>query len=185
MDPPSRETLLVIQAQQRRMDAFERLMGLYEKALLYYIRRQVGDINRALDISQETWLAVWKSLPRLRSPGSFRPWLYQIAHQRTLLDHRRNAKHQRGRKDEITPEDLPAPEAAVEETIDVAELRLAVDRLCPRFREVIVLHYIAELSVEEIALAIGCSAGTVKSRLYYARRELKQLCIGGNDNARQ
>ena len=109
-------------------------MALYERALLYYIRRQVGDINRALDISQETWLAVWKSLPRLRSPEAFRPWLYQIARQRTLLDHRRNAKHERGRKDEITAEDTLAPEADVEETIDLNEVRRTVDRLGSRWR---------------------------------------------------
>ena len=181
--PPSRETLLVIQAQQGRVDAFEGLMALCERGLLYYIRRQVGDINRALDISQETWLAVWKSLPGLRSPESFRPWLYQIARQRILLDHRRSAKHQRGRKDEITAEDAPAPEAAVEEAIDFNELRRTVDRLCFRWREVIVLRYIAEFSVEEIGLALGCSAGTVKSRLYYARQELKRLLAGGSEYA--
>jgi RNA polymerase sigma-70 factor (ECF subfamily) len=183
--PPDRETLLVVLAQQGRVDAFERLMALHERALLYYIRRQAGDIDRALDVSQETWLAVWKSLPRLRSPEAFRPWLYQVARQRTLLEHRRNAKHQRERKDEITAEDAPAPEAAVEESIDLAELRQTVDRLCPRWREVIVLHYVAELSVEEIALAVGCSAGTVKSRLYYARQELKRLWAGGSDHVPQ
>jgi RNA polymerase sigma-70 factor (ECF subfamily) len=181
--PPDRETLLVIQAKQGRVDAFERLMVLHEQALLYYIRRQSGDIDRALDISQETWLAVWKSLPRLRSPETFRAWLYQIARQRTLLDLRRNAKHQRGRKDEITAEDVPAPESAIEESIDLTELRRMVDRLCSRWREVIVLRYVAELSIEEIALAIGCSAGTVKSRLYYARQELKRLLAGGRDHA--
>jgi RNA polymerase sigma-70 factor, ECF subfamily len=183
MDQASkRETFLVIQAQERRMDAFDELMALHEQALLYYIRRQAGDINRALDISQETWLAVWKALPKLRNPETFRPWLYGIARQRTMLNHRRNAKHERGRKDEIAAEDIPAPETAVEESLDLGDLRRTVDQLRSSWREAVVLHHIAGLSVEEIALTIGCSVGTVKSRLYYGRQELKRLLAGGIDH---
>ena len=177
-----RQTILVIRAQQRRTDAFERLMALHERPLLYYIRRQLGDADRAWDVSQEVWLSVWKSIPRLKDPHAFHAWLYQIAHRRMALEYRRRQAHQWQNEKDIGEEDLVGPDAPVDVNLQVGELHGAIDKLSPRLREVVILRYIAQLTVDDITLAIGCPAGTVRSRLHYARKELKQLLEGEHDH---
>ena len=176
------QTILVIRAQQRRTDAFERLMALHERPLLYYIRRQLGDADRALDVSQEVWLSVWKTIARLAHPRAFQAWLYQIAHRRIALEYRRRQSHQWQEEQDLAEEDLVAPDAPVDVNVQIGELHGAIDKLFPRLREVVILRYIAQLAVEDVALAIGCPAGTVRSRLYYARKELKRLLEGEHDH---
>jgi RNA polymerase sigma-70 factor, ECF subfamily len=178
--PPNDEMITVLQAQQRCTKAFERLMSLYERPLLYYIRRQVRDINRAQDISQETWLAVWKALPRLKNSRSFRPWLYQIARQRVMLDYRQSTRREFEMCEEIISDVTSDTEADIDSDLQVCDLRRAIDRLAASRREVIILHYVSEFSVEEISAVLGCPVGTVKSRLYHARQELKQVIIEEN-----
>ena len=74
------ERIEVLLAQQGDMEAFRRLVTLYERRLLYYILRFVEDADRALDVLQEVWLSAFRLLPRLDAPEAFRVWLYKITH---------------------------------------------------------------------------------------------------------
>lgn len=78
------EQLLVLQTQRKAPGAFDQLVALYDKRLLYYLRRLVGENDRAADVSQEVWLTVFKKIATLRSPAAFRVWLFQIAHNRAI-----------------------------------------------------------------------------------------------------
>ena len=175
------ERVLVIRAQQGRSDAFARLMALHERPLLYYLGRYVGDLERARDVSQEVWLTVWRSLPGLKEPASFRSWLYRIAHRRAALLFRLHKHDERTNEPQIEGEPVDFEPGR---GLEIAELQRAIDRLPPLRREVIVLHHIVELPVEEIAAALGCPVGTVKSRLFHARAELKRMLHQETNDAR-
>ena len=112
---------------------------------------------------------------------SFRAWLYQIAHRRVLLEHRRERRPDRARDNEYRDADLAACDTPVVMSLLIADLHVAIDKLPERLREVVILRYIAELTVEDVSLVVKCPSGTVKSRLYHARKELKRL-IEGNRN---
>ncbi len=86
------ERLLVIQAQTRDQDAFRELVKRYERRLLYYICRILGDSSESFDVLQEVWLRVYVKLGSLRAPEAFRVWLYKIAHDQTVSLLRRRPK---------------------------------------------------------------------------------------------
>ena len=177
---PNHENVLVLRAQQGHIEAFERLMALYEGPILYYILRQVDDVELARDLSQETWLAAWKSI-RKAWPGSFRPWLYKIAHRNVLMEYRRRKIRPEKIGDPVN--DASAFEAEADLSLQIQDLHFAIQRLSkPLLREVVILRYFAELTVKEIATAIDCPEGTVKSRLHFARRELERILNGESDH---
>src|SRR5262245_1011408 len=86
---PLRERLTVLCAQQGDREAFSRLVDWYDRRLLYFIRRILGDTDGALDVLQSVWLDVFRQLARLNVPDAFRVWLYRIAHDRAITELRR------------------------------------------------------------------------------------------------
>ena len=74
-----RENLLVLRAQAREAGAFSELVARYERRVLYYLHRLLGDADLA-DVMQEIWIRVFLKIPTLRAPGAFRTWTYKIAH---------------------------------------------------------------------------------------------------------
>jgi RNA polymerase sigma-70 factor (ECF subfamily) len=124
----------------------------------------------ALDAVQETFLAAWVSLPDLRDPARFDAWLNQV-----LANRCRDALRRRRRVREITIEDTeiarPDPSGA---SLERAAILAAFDRLSVPDRQILVLHHLEELPVEAVADRLGIPAGTVKSRLYAARRALER-----------
>jgi len=168
------ERLEVLRAQQGDPDAFTRLVGHYERRVLYFILRFTDDADHALDVLQEVWLSVFRLLPGLAAPEAFRVWLYKIAHGKVvefLRRERRMAVSVDGAgspSPEVTDCDVPA--------LENAELvHRALGHLSIEHREVLVLHFLEGMSLEEIADAISCPLGTVKSRMYYAKRSLRNV----------
>jgi RNA polymerase sigma-70 factor (ECF subfamily) len=167
------ERLIVLLAQQGDRDAFRRLVDLYDGRLLYFVRRILGGADGALDVLQSVWLEVHRKFAHLRSPDAFRTWLYRVAHDQAVTELRRKTRRP------ILFEEIPAcpPDVAheAEPVFDNAELvhagllGLSVDH-----RRVLTLHFLEGMPVEEIAEVVGCSAGTVKSRLHYAKAALRR-----------
>ena len=89
------ERMLVIQAQARDSDAFRQLVTRYERRLIYYIRRMLGNETGALDVMQDVWLLVFRRLGSLSAPEAFRVWLYKIAHDVTVSHLRIRSNHQK------------------------------------------------------------------------------------------
>lgn len=138
----------------------------------------VGDRALAEDLVQETFIQVIRKIHTLRDPSRFRPWLLQI-----LANAAKTARHKalwrRWLSLDIHEHDKPdcataSAQEHLEEFEATWELRAGIKRLKPAHRAVVVLHYFNELPEQEIADVLKCPVGTVKSRLFYARRELQR-----------
>ncbi len=167
------ERLTVLLAQQGDQDAFRRLVDLYDRRLLYFVRRILGGADGALDVLQSVWLAVHRRLRNLQSPAAFRPWLYRVAHDQAVTELRRKTRRPVLFEDApVCPPDLAREDEAVfenAELVHAALLGLSLDH-----RRVLTLRFLEDMPVEEIAEVIGCGAGTVKSRLHYAKAALRR-----------
>ena len=158
--------------QQGDADAFGRLVGHYERRVLYFILRFTDDADQALDMLQEVWLSVFRLLPGLKAPEAFRVWMYKIAHGKVVEFLRR----ERRMAVAVDAAGMPSPEATdcdVPALDNVELVHRALGRLSIEHREVLVLHFLEGMSLDEIAQTISCPLGTVKSRMYYAKRSLR------------
>lgn len=160
------DELLVIRCQLGEREAFAELVRIGHDPVRDYVHRML-DHDRADDVAQEVWLAVFRGLPRLREPTRFAPWLFTIA-RRAITD--------RLRAQYAEPIDEPVDEFAdnpVDLLLDRVALGAAVATLPPREREVVMLYHLRDLSLDDCAAVCGVPAGTVKSRLSRARRLLR------------
>lgn len=168
------ERLTVLLAQQGNGDAFSRLVEQYDRRLLYFVCRILGDNEGALDVLQMVWMTVYRKLKRLTSPDAFRVWLYRIAHDQAVTELRRKSR-QPVLMDEV--ELLQSTnDATIDEVgFDNAELvHVGLQGLSVDHRRVLTLMFLEEMTIEEIAAVVGCQAGTVKSRLHYAKAALRR-----------
>jgi RNA polymerase sigma-70 factor (ECF subfamily) len=171
-DPVLHFAVLRCQAGDER--AFAKLMEQFGPRTHSYLRGLVSDA--ADDVQQEVWLAVYRNIASLADPGAFRTWLFRITRHRAL-DFLRRAGRER---DFLADAALEASETAAPITENdgsslSAAMRGALERLPAMQREVLLLRYMNDLSYGEIALIVGCSVGTVRSRLHYAKHQLHDL----------
>ena len=167
------EEIWVLQAQQGDEEAFGRLMDLYDRKLVYYLMRFTASLEQALDVAQDVWISVFRGLKKLRNPSVFRAWLYQIAHAKVVTQVRKNV-----REEEILESFSAEQEQSLssEEPIsgDPELVRSALTALSREHRAVLVLRFLENMSLEEMAHVLQCQLGTVKSRLHYAKEALRQ-----------
>jgi RNA polymerase sigma-70 factor (ECF subfamily) len=170
---------LALRCQAGEPDAFEDLIALMERPLLYYAASLTGNADSGLDVLQEVWIKVLRGIRKLKDPGSLRSWLYTVTHGVAVDRIRRNASRERAEQVELEDfEESDEPSFAEE---DAAAIHQALSQIGLRHREVLVLHFLEDLSIAEIAAVVGCSEGTVKSRIHYAKREMKEILTGGDD----
>jgi RNA polymerase sigma-70 factor (ECF subfamily) len=168
------QELLVLRAKRGEQGAFEEIVRELERPLFYYVRRLVSSDEDGWDIVQEVWVKAFRGLGALRETKRFRVWLYGIAHH-TVMSHYRAIYRRQAVLDEL-PDPEPAPETnSVPSPEDAERVHLALDQLDPSFREVLTLRFLEDLSVEETAEIIGVPSGTVKSRLFHAKKALKKI----------
>jgi RNA polymerase sigma-70 factor (ECF subfamily) len=180
---PLRERVLVLRAQVGDRAAFHELVTLYQERLIYYVHRLVHDSHQSLDILQQVWLDVFRTLGKLQSPGAFRVWLYRIAHDRVVTYIRRQIAdsdaHEQIAVDAIETEhwnDL--------DLLENAELvHFALNKLSVIHREIMTLRFLEEMHVKEIARVTECSEGTAKSRLHYAKNAMRRIIAEERDHA--
>lgn len=171
------EQTLVLRCQIGDEGAFRELLELHGPRLLNYTRKMMQSSPHLVeDVAQETWLAIYKALPRLRDAGKFRPWAFRIARDRIYREYRRR-KLATEPLNETTLEDAAElPELSSQ--LDSEELHAGMDALSTVHREVLVLHFFEQLSYEQIAEVTGSTLGTVRSRIHYAKRALKNVLKG-------
>ena len=156
--------------------AHERLVDLYGDRLFRSALLLSGDEQVAEDLVQETFLRAIGAIKRFCGQSEVFTWLYGI-----LLNLHRKRRRSLWRLcfTDSLPEPLIEPSESMGEMLDAATVSklvaAALQRLSANHREVIVLHYYDGLSVDEIAGIVRVGAGTVKSRLYYARESLRRL----------
>ena len=167
------EEVLVLKAQMGEERAFLDLVRAYHGKLLYYVRRLVEDQDLAEDVLQDTWLAAWRQLPRLRAAQAFRVWIYRIAHGRAVSRIRGEARYV-GMAEDF---DVPVEEGVEDEEFDARhaeQVHLALLRLSSAPREALILHFLEDMSHEEIAEVVGVPVGTVKSRIHYGKKAVRR-----------
>lgn len=177
MESGKQETWLALRAQAGDREAFDRLFRLLQEPLYRYIFSLVGARAPAEDVLQEVFILIYRKIRWLREPELLRPWVYRIATREAFKHLKRERRWADKIEDESVLLDVPAPsrdELAPELIAQlVAQL---VEKLSPASRAVIVLHYLHEMPLAEIAEVMGVAVGTVKSRLAYGlglmRRQL-------------
>jgi len=145
-----------------------------------WLLRLVSNETLAEDLLSEVFLDVWRQAGRFEGRSSVSTWLMSIARHKALSARRRRTDAELDEKIEATIAD-PAddPEVALQEKNREELLRRALTRLSREHREVIDLVYYHDKSVDEVAQILGVPAGTVKTRMFYARKKLAELVDGG------
>jgi RNA polymerase sigma-70 factor (ECF subfamily) len=170
------QQLLVVRCQRGDRQAMDELVTWWEKRLFYYIRRIVDQEADTWDVLQKTWIRVIRGIGSLKDPRSFSCWLYTLA-RNTSLSHLRSRGVRRVTDRLERCEDLPAEDEPTPVFEDAEAIHHALGRLSLAHREVLALFFLEDLSIEELGRVIGVPEGTVKSRLYYARRALRDLIV--------
>ena len=160
-------SLLVMAAQGGNAEAFEKLVSLWQKKLWQYVFRLTSDIHAAWDITQQCWLEIIKGLNKLNEPACFKAWAYRIATNKSVDWLKNKSKDQHINLDSI--------EIDCRQKNDDLRVKELIQRLKNDSRAVLSLYYFEQLSVAEISIVLNVPRGTVKSRLFKARQELKQL----------
>lgn len=169
------DELLAVRCQLGEREAFDALVERWHGPLWNYLRRVVGDDERAAEAVQEVWLRVVRGIGRLRDCSRLRAWLFGIA-RRVVMDRLRE-KYAEPPHVSLDDSDIAAAEDSpdVIEAIDLMRKELA--QLPVAEREVLALFYLRELSLKELADVLAVPIGTVKSRLFRARHALRQQLL--------
>jgi RNA polymerase sigma-70 factor (ECF subfamily) len=171
------EQLPVAAARAGDSDAWSALFRRYQLPLYVYVVELVHNEQTALDIVQETFVNAARYLPSLRDDRKFGSWLFSIAHQKCQLHWRKP------RRDEVQAEedelDFVVDDARPFDLLigreQEEEFMAILNQLSETHRSVVLLHFLEEFPLDEIAEVTGVSVGTVKSRLHYAKKELRKL----------
>jgi len=168
---PAAYELLAIRCQLGEPAAFEDLIARWHAPLWSFIRRLVGDDESARDIFQDVWVRVIRGIPQLRDGSRLRAWLFGIT-RRTVMDRLRKEYAESPIAD-LDVDDIPADALSLD-AANLDELERALVELPIVEREVLTLFYLQELSLNEVAEALKVPVGTIKSRLFRAKRLLRQ-----------
>src|SRR3979490_1356919 len=182
-DVGGREAALVQRCAAGDEHASAELVAEHQRTVVQLASNLLGDREEALDLSQEGFLRVFRTIHRFRGQSSLRPWISRIAVNQARNRHR--FWRRRHRADQVSLDQHvamhgdvfsgvgPTPERVLAQKELAARLRDALERLPFDQRTAIVLREVDGLSYEEIAFSLGVAIGTVKSRLTRARQALR------------
>lgn len=167
--------LLVLGAQVGDEEAFKKLHMQFSRSTLRILQSYVN-IEEAQDINQEVWLKVYQRISSLSNTAGFKTWLFQIARNQ-VLDHFRSSKRMNEFHDMIKADTEQFKDTVKDDyQIDNKQiLEQALLKLSSKLREALVLNYFEGMDYHEISLIMGCSVGTVKSRIHNAKCTIKKF----------
>ena len=180
MTDPSDESLMSL-FQQGNEPAYALLVQRYKDELTNFAGRFLGDPDEAEDVVQETFVRVWRSRDSYTPAARFSTWVYTIASNLAKTRLRRwslrrfvrlGEKHNDGQVFDL-PDESAGPDDAADDAFREERIQQALKSLPVKFREVVVLRDIQQLSYEEIVAITGSVMGTVKSRINRARAALR------------
>lgn len=178
---------LVKRAVDGEKEAFEMIIQKYQKSLLNYIGRMVGERELALDYTQEVFIKTYSSLRSYKPQYKFSTWIFKIA-SNSVIDYWRKKKidtlsidQQSDEYNKPSPQ-IPDNEPSVLKRYEMSELRekieQALEKIPPFLRELFVWRHINELSYEEIAEIKNLPVGTIKNRVFQAKECIRSLLEG-------
>jgi RNA polymerase sigma-70 factor (ECF subfamily) len=172
-----REQLPVQEARAGSPEAWDILFKRYQLPLYVYVFELVRDEQASLDIVQETFINAARHINSLRADGKFGSWLFGIAHQKSIQRWRAEKRNEKlsDAADLASPEFVDSPVDILIREEQEAEFMKLLGKLSPPQRSVLLLHFVEDFSLEEIAAITGAQLGTVKSRMHYAKRALRKL----------
>jgi RNA polymerase sigma-70 factor (ECF subfamily) len=177
VDPLPTDAALMAKVKDGDRDAFGDLVERHESAVVNYLTYMTKDRSRAEEIAQEAFLRLYQKAHHYRERGQLVAYLLRIATNLLRSQERRSRRwlaisglvaHQRSPAE-------PTPQRHVLSREATQKVALALDQLAPRYRAPIVLREIEGLSYKEIAAALDCREGTVKSRINRGRQQLRDL----------
>jgi RNA polymerase sigma-70 factor (ECF subfamily) len=171
-------------AQQGDVAAFDKLVEMYHSRIYTLTYQMTSNREDAEDLTQEIFVKAFEALPRFKGHSSFYTWLYRIGINKTINYRKKrnrnrplslDAMEQEVKQDEVY-HDLSSKGSPLR-NLSLSELQLklneAMQRLSEKHRTVVVMHDMQGIPHDEIANVVGVSVGTVRSRLFYARRQLQ------------
>ncbi len=173
---------LIAQFQQGDVQAFDILVRRYKDQLLNYVYRFVNNRVDAEDIVQETFLRVFKNKHYYKEIAKFSTWVYTIAGNLAKTELRRRKRRKifsvsnfvNDERDFDIPDGERTPDQAVDGSIKDSIIQQAIDKLPPKFKEVILLRDVQGFAYEEISQILNIPLGTVKSRVNRGRLKLQE-----------
>jgi len=175
---------LIRRVQDGDVAAFDHLIRKYRERLFSIIYNMTSNREDAADLTQEAFIKAFSSINRFKGKSSFFTWIYRIG-VNTALSHLKKNRMRRFFSFENLDEEVHSSD--ILEVLSVKmnseksslakelqeKLNEALQKLSPKHRAVVVLYEIEELSHQEISEVVGCSVGTVRSRLHYAKQQLQ------------
>ena len=184
----SADAVLVLRCQEDDYDAFDEIVARYKDGIYNYIWRMISNREDVEDLAQEVFVRAFAAIKSFRRESNLHTWLYRIATNLCVDKYRRDGVEkrliipiERERRDdeEATSADVPDgthdPQRLCERAELQAEVQKALSKLPEKLRAAVLLCDLEGMSYEEIAEALGCPVGTVKSRLFNARVQLRDL----------
>lgn len=172
------DATLVLWARRGDYNAFEELVRRYRNDVVALAHHFVGNREDAWDLSQEVFIKVFRSLKRFRGEASFKTWLLRITANQCKDHFKKRRLQTTAFETNGVAQNRASGQRDPREALEAAELgdsiRAGLDTLNEKHRTVLVLREFEGLSYEEMAVVIGCSLGTVMSRLHHARKKLQQ-----------
>lgn len=184
IEPEVSDQELIARCQRGDLSAYEPLVNKYRERIYAQAYNLTRNPDDASDLCQETFVRAWKSLKNFRGQSSFYTWLYRITTNLGIDLIRSKEKNPTTQFDDAIEKEeteenkpfahqkLPSDDALRKELGQAIDAAIA--KLTPEHREVVVLREFEGLDYKEIAQAVGCSIGTVMSRLHYARANLQK-----------
>ena len=181
------DMVLAQQALSGEQDAFETLVRRYSTPLFNFICRFLGDYDQACDVLQQVFLRFYTSLPNLGTTEPFKPWLFQVA-RNCCVDELRRRKRYAIHFSQLETEnsegeisflsDMADPNPLPEEIIERHDLQHmlqgAIESLPPKFRDVVTLRYLAQMSFSEIGETLHMPEATAKTYFHRAKVLLRK-----------
>ncbi|MFC1736452.1 RNA polymerase sigma factor [Candidatus Hydrogenedentota bacterium] len=171
--------LLVLKCQEGDVAAFDELVSKWQERLWRHAWRLTGNEDAAWDTLQDTLLGISKSIRKLEEPAAFPAWAYRIVSNKCRdwirKECRRRNAHKSYEEQFQSGPDEPGP------TVRSDDLQEALAQLSGSDRALLAMKYTEGFDVADIAEVLGIPGGTVKSRLYYARKRLRTI-MEGDDN---
>ncbi|MES2791515.1 MAG: sigma-70 family RNA polymerase sigma factor [Planctomycetota bacterium] len=174
---------LITECLQGRTDAFGQLVTRYQERLFGTLVTMLGSVEDARDVAQEAFVQAYQKLESFRGQSAFYSWLFRIALNSSVDHHRRQrrptvsidaSREQSGTEPtDLHPE--ASPSFSIERTERQKLVQVALSKLSPEYRQVLMLKEMEDLKYEEIAALVKIPVGTVRSRIHRGRAELKDI----------